>query len=145
MAFIADQRCFACGHDNPIGLKLIFREERDTYVTLFTADRVYQGYEGIVHGGILATVLDESMARYIWTKFGPAATAKLAVTYRRPAPTGTPIEIRGWITAARRNGRAFEMAAIAQLFDGTVLAEATGLILRTGEGTEGSPCKQQPS
>lgn len=145
MAFVADQLCFACGHDNPIGLKLAFREEHDTYVAILTADRVYQGYEGVVHGGILATVLDEIMARYIWAKHGPAATAKLAVTYRRPAPTGTPLEIRGWITAARRNGRAFEMAAVAKLADGTVLAEATGLIIRTEEVTEGSTCKQQPS
>lgn len=132
MDFVADQMCFACGAHNPIGLRLTFSEDGETIVSTFVADRVYQGYEGVVHGGIIATVLDEVMARYVWMKHGPAATAKLAVRYREPAPTGQAIELCGWIIAERRNGRAYETAAIARLADGTVLAEATGLIIRTG-------------
>ncbi|HEY3379823.1 MAG TPA: PaaI family thioesterase [Armatimonadota bacterium] len=132
MDFVADHMCFACGEDNPIGLKLTFTQDGDAYVTTFIADRVYQGYEGVVHGGILATLLDEIMARYVWVKAGPAATARLEIRYRRPAPTGCPIEVRGWITAERRNGRVFETAAVARLADGAILAEATGLVMRTG-------------
>lgn len=133
MDFVADRMCFACGQDNPVGLKLTFTREGDAYVSTFVADRVFQGYEGIVHGGILATLLDEIMARYVWEQRGPAATARLNITYRHPAPTGQPIELRGWITAERRHGRVFETAALARLLDGTILAEATGLIVRTGE------------
>ncbi|MHB9131875.1 MAG: PaaI family thioesterase [Armatimonadota bacterium] len=137
MEFVADRMCFACGKDNPAGLHLTFSVDDDAYVSYFVADRTHQGYEGIIHGGIIATLLDEIMARYVWTKAGPAATAKLEVRYRRPAPVGRRIEIRGWITAERRGGRAFETAAVARLEDGTILAEATGLVLRidtrTGE------------
>lgn len=130
--FVADQMCFACGKDNPIGLKLLFRLEGDVYKTTFTADRSYQGYERVIHGGIIATLLDEIMARYVWVKIAaPAATAKLCINYRRPAPTGEPIEISGWITAERRSGRIFETAAEARLADGALLAEATGLVIRT--------------
>jgi len=132
MDFVADHMCFACGEDNPIGLKLTFSQDGESYVSTFVADRVYQGYEGIIHGGILATLLDEIMARYIWERHGPAATAKLCVTYRRPAPVGQSIELRGWITAERRGGRVFETSATAKMPDGTLLAEATGLIVRTG-------------
>ncbi|HEY3416822.1 MAG TPA: PaaI family thioesterase [Armatimonadota bacterium] len=135
-AFIADRMCFACGPDNPVGLKLTFHQEGDVYVTTFVADRVYQGYECVVHGGIMVTLLDEVMARYVWEKAGPAATARLEVSFRRPAPTGQRLEIRGWITGIRRGGRVYETAALARLEDGTVLAEATGLVLvlsgRTG-------------
>jgi len=138
MAFISDQMCFACGRDNPIGLKLSFRQEQDRYVTSFTADPQFQGYHGIVHGGILATLLDEVMARYVWEKVGPSATAKLEVRYRRPAPTGEPLDVRGWITAERQGGRIFETAADIRAADGTVLAEATGLVMRVNL-TGGTP------
>ncbi len=128
--FIADQMCFACGVENPFGLKLTFRQEGETYVTTFIASREYQGYQGLLHGGIMATLLDEVMARYVWQLLdAPAATARLEVRYRRPAPMGCPIEVRGWIT--RRHGRrAFATAAEARLADGTLLAEATGLVVR---------------
>ena len=113
MSFVADNMCFACGAANQHGLKLTFSYDGDAYVTTFIADPHFQGYEGIVHGGILATVLDEVMARLVWEKAGPAATAKLEVRYKRPAPTGQPIIVRGWITGERRKGRAFITAALA--------------------------------
>jgi uncharacterized protein (TIGR00369 family) len=126
--FVADQMCFACGVDNPIGLHLTFRTEGEEYVTTFQADARYQGYHGIIHGGIVATLLDEVMVRQVWEQAGPSATAKLDIRYRQPAPVGQPITVRGRITAVRR-GRLFETAAEARLADGTVLAEAVGLIM----------------
>lgn len=138
MNFIADQMCFACGSQNPIGLKLSFHEDGEQYVTTFVADPTLQGYQGIVHGGIVATVLDEVMARYVWLLAGPAATAKLSVRYCRPVPTERPITVRGWITAVRRGGIAFETAADARDADGVLLAEATALVMKLpkpGEST----------
>ncbi len=129
-AFIDDQMCFACGLENPIGLKLTFRQEGDAYVTTFIPPRDFQGYQGILHGGIMATLLDEVMARYVWQEIAaPAATARLEVRYRRPAPVGCPIEVRAWITD-RRGARVFRTAAEARLADGTLLAEATALVMR---------------
>ena len=129
MDFVADRMCFACGSENPNGLKLQFRREGEIYVTTFIADQAFQGYQNIVHGGIVATLLDEVMARYVWEQYGPSATAKLEVRYRRPAPCGVPIEARGWVTAVRRGGRALETAADARLEDGSLLAEATALVV----------------
>jgi acyl-coenzyme A thioesterase PaaI-like protein len=130
VAFEADGMCFACGPENPVGLHLTFHDEGEESVTTFVPARAHQGYKGIVHGGLIATVLDEVMVRHVWQRYGPSATARLDVRYRHPAPTETPIEVRGWITAIRRGGRAFETAAVARLADGTVLAEATGLAIR---------------
>ncbi|HEX2951736.1 MAG TPA: PaaI family thioesterase [Armatimonadota bacterium] len=134
MEFNVDHMCFACGKDNPIGLKLTFSHEGDAVTSTFVADNAYQGYEGIIHGGIIATLLDEVMVQCVWAKAGSSATAKLNLQYRNPAPTQRPILLRGWITAVRRNGRVYETAATACLDDGTMLAEATGMIIRTGNG-----------
>ncbi|HOF88723.1 MAG TPA: PaaI family thioesterase [Armatimonadota bacterium] len=130
MDFVADQMCFACGRENPIGLRLTFAFDGAEYVTRFTADARVQGYRGIIHGGIVATLLDEVMARLVWEQAGPSATARLDIRYRRPAPIGAAIEVRGRITAVRRAGQLFETAARATLADGTVLADATGLVMR---------------
>jgi len=130
MEFVSDQMCFACGRENPIGLKLIFREEGTVYAATFVAEAAHQGYQGIVHGGIIATLLDEIMARLVWARYGRAATAKLDIRYRQPAPTGTPLEVRGWITAERRGGRAMETAGDLRLSDGTLLAAGTALVIR---------------
>ena len=129
MSFLPDNGCFVCGPANQHGLHLTFQQHADYYETTFTPPAIYQGYQNILHGGIMATVLDEVMARYAWMLAGPAATAKMEIRYRNPAPIGRPITIRGWVTAIRRSGKAYEMAAKAILEDGTLLAEATSLVI----------------
>ena len=126
--FSDDTQCFVCGPLNPLGLKLTFHREGEEYVTTVTFSEAFQGYAGIVHGGLLATVLDEVMARYVWEEAGLAATGKIAVNFRRPAPTGVPITIRGIIV--NRRGRVFECAATANLADGTLLADAVSTVIK---------------
>ena len=53
-----DDMCFACGRKNPIGLKLGFHFDGDDYVTTLAVRPEYQGWTGIIHGGLLATALD---------------------------------------------------------------------------------------
>lgn len=138
MDFTADQCCFVCGTDNPLGFHLTFSLDGDEYVTTAVIDPAYQGYRGIVHGGIIATILDEVMARYVWERAqGPAATAKLEVRYRRPAPVGVPIQFRGRIDAVKREGAVFETSAAAYLPDGVLLAEATGIVMRVAPSSSG--------
>lgn len=117
-----NQWCFACGRANPIGLKLEFKEENETYMTTFTAGPEHQGYDGIVHGGIVSTLLDEITARYIYSKGYNAVTARLEVRYRQPTPIGVPLTVTGRITNHR--GKLYELAGIIKLPDGTVTAEA---------------------
>jgi len=52
------QRCFACGQLNPYGLKMVFRFEDNTIVSDFRPGEEYQGFPGVIHGGITAAVLD---------------------------------------------------------------------------------------
>lgn len=118
-----DRYCFACGKDNPIGLHLNFRETQDAYVADFTASPELQSYGGVVHGGIVSTMLDESMGGYLYAKGYRAVTAKLEVRYRRPTPVGVPLRIAGRILA--RRGKFVDACASVALADGTVTAEAT--------------------
>lgn len=133
MSFLADEMCFACGKDNPIGLKLEFIEDDEYCRTTFISGRNYQGYEGIIHGGIIATLLDEVMARYAWKKYGAAATAKLEIRFLKPAPTGVPIHLMSHFVAVKRNERLFLMAASATLDDGTILAEANATVIKIAD------------
>lgn len=118
--------CFACGAKNPIGLKLAFREEAETYVTTFTAGPEHQGYDGIVHGGIISTLLDEVMARYIYSKGVNAVTARLDVRFRASTPIGEELIIRSNIV--RQKGGMYELAGTITLLDGTVTAEGKAIV-----------------
>ena len=121
--------CFACGRLNPCGLKLEFEEKDATYVTRFTGAAQHQGYNGIMHGGIVSTLLDEIMARYIYAKGMTAVTARLEVRYVKPTPIGVPLLIKGRIT--KNKGRLYETAGTIELTDGTVTAEGTAKVFVT--------------
>ncbi|MDA8227009.1 MAG: PaaI family thioesterase [Desulfitobacterium hafniense] len=123
--------CFACGPENPYGLKLKFTEEGDTYKTVFTPDKHYQGYPGILHGGLVSTVLDEVMGRWLSSKGIIAPTGKLEVRFKKPIPVEQPLTLISWMTSEK--GRITEMAARAILADGTVAAEAKGVFVRLKE------------
>lgn len=122
-----NQWCFVCGRKNPIGLKLIFAEYPDHYETHFTAGPEHQGYDGIVHGGILSTLLDEITARYIYAQGKNAVTARLEVRFRRPTPIGVELKVTGKIVAQR--GKLYEMAGAIALPDGTVTADAKATVM----------------
>jgi acyl-coenzyme A thioesterase PaaI-like protein len=122
-----NQWCFACGRLNPIGLKLEFHEDNDKYITHFTAGPEHQGYDNIVHGGIVSTLLDEITARYLYHKGYNAVTARLEIRYRQPTPVGQRLMISGWITGQR--GHLFELAGKIELPDGTVTAEAKATVM----------------
>lgn len=126
-----DEWCFACGRDNPIGLKLDFHEENDTYISTFTPAPEHQGYGGIMHGGLVSTLLDEIMARYLYAKGLTAVTAKLEVRFRHPTPIGQELRICGWITGQR--GKMYELAGNISLPDGTVTAEGKATVAVKGD------------
>lgn len=118
-----DDGCFVCGKANPIGLKLEFVQEGEEYVTYFTPLKVHQGFIGIVHGGIVSTVLDEVMARYVYILGHKAVTAEMTVRLKRPAPVGKPIRFAGRLES--EEGRVLNCSAQATTEDGTVVATAT--------------------
>lgn len=118
---LGDNYCFACGMDNPYGLKLNFRVEGDCFVTETTLAREYQSYTGVAHGGIVSTLLDEAMGGYLVALGEKAVTGRLSVRYRHPTPIGETLRIEGKIEA--RRSRFVTMKATVALADGTITAE----------------------
>ena len=127
-AWSDDHWCLACGSDNPQGLKLQFRWEGDDYVCDFTPQRVHQGWAGVVHGGLLVTLLDEAMNHMLSHNAEPVATAELTVRFRRPAPVGVPLRVRARRTRARPP--LFEAEGEITDSDGAVVATGTGKMMR---------------
>lgn len=128
MEFIDVGMCFACGQKNPIGLKLEFTEEGDYYQTQFTPVAAHQGYNDILHGGIMSTLMDEIMGRYLYIKEIIALTVELNVRFKKAVKIGQKLIVEGRISKDR--GRLIEMIGVARLENGTVVAEATGKFIR---------------
>lgn len=115
--------CFGCGAENEQGLKLEFHWEGDDYVAPFTAGEPHQGYPGVVHGGIIASVLDEAMGRLLWEKRGGGPTRKLTVEYLAPLGPGEATVCRARMVKTK--GRAvFLEAELCR--SGEQVAVATG-------------------
>ena len=85
-----DGMCFCCGAKNPIGLKLEFEMLPDSRLqTYWTPRKEHQGYKDIVHGGLVAAVLDEVMIRLLYALGIRAVTAELHTRFIRPLRAGT--------------------------------------------------------
>ncbi len=125
--------CFICGLENPIGLHLHMYETAPGEVeATYTAPEHFQGYPGVLHGGIVGAILDELSGRAL---IGPDPmaprfmfTAKLEIKYRRNVPVGVPLKIVG--KAGKSRGRSAESwAGIYDTRTGELLAEANSLLI----------------
>ncbi len=123
-------RCFVCGQDNPIGLRLRFVHDGDGVRAEFTPSDLHVGYEGLVHGGILAALIDDALANVWFTRGAEAVTAKIEVRFRQEARPGE----RLIVTAAPTGRRGGMMTARAQVVrgDGAVVADGTGILAVKG-------------
>lgn len=122
--------CFGCGRLNPHGLVLRFRRLDDGGVWVeFTPERVHEGFLGMTHGGILATIADETMSWAVTDSGEIGVTAKMSLTFRRPARVGQTLRSIGQVTRSR--GRAIDTEArIYTVDDGVTVAEATARFIR---------------
>lgn len=118
--------CFVCGEDNPVGLRQRFETDGRAVRTRFTPGPEHAGFRGVVHGGILATLLDEVM---VWAcavqtrKFG--FCAEMTIRFQQPAAPGDALWVEAELVANRR-GRVFEAKAEVRNAAGEVLAQANG-------------------
>ncbi len=122
--------CFVCGLENPVGLHLNFYKTGPGEVTVnFTPSEHYQGYPGVLHGGIVASILDEAAGRAHMGIFPPRFmfTAKLEVKYRKNIPIGKPLKIVG--KAGKDRGRMAEGWSGIYNQEGELLAEANALLV----------------
>jgi uncharacterized protein (TIGR00369 family) len=128
LAHAAQNRCFGCGHANPKGLHLEFLLAEDRSVVSFpTISDSYEGPVGYIHGGIIATLLDETMSKAVRASGHTAMTRHMEVNYLRPVPSGAPLRLEGRVT--RNEGR--KHWAETKIFDaeGTLLAQGNGLFI----------------
>lgn len=94
VAFPQDGGCFGCSGDNPDGLQIRFRRRGDTVVADHVVADRFHGAPGVVHGGIVATLLDEiSCAASVFTRHRMVVTGELQIRYRRPCPVESPLAL----------------------------------------------------
>ncbi|MDT3705130.1 MAG: PaaI family thioesterase [Thermincola sp.] len=122
--------CFICGQDSEIGLKVKFEMNENGARAIHTPRQDFQGFGGVVHGGILCALLDEIMWKTVNGLTGAITmTGKMDVKFRRPAYVGKALTIQGELLDEKKgaNRRYFEAKGTIFDSDGKVLAEATGL------------------
>jgi uncharacterized protein (TIGR00369 family) len=125
-----NQYCYVCGKKNPIGLSVDFEINKGarTVRAKFIPSANHQGYEGIVHGGILSSVLDEAMAKLAYSLGIPAVTAEITIKFTSPAAPGDELLVSGRLTD---EGKRLILAEAAISRGPVVIAEAKGKLLRT--------------
>ena len=117
--------CFACGLENPSGLRLRFFDNgKDQVFAHFMLEPQHGGYPGMAHGGIVAAILDEVGGRTVMINNPHCffVTARMDVRFRQPVPVGAPLDATGWL-CLRRARRTRAHAEISTNRQG-ILAEA---------------------
>lgn len=129
MDYEDDQMCFVCGKQNGDGLHLDFELIGDDRIrTEFTPLKRFQGWKDVLHGGIIATILDEVMVNGAYLRQIMAVTTKLEIRFRRPAAIGERLIFYGQILD--EGARTVSMKAWAERENGMIVAEATGLLMK---------------
>ena len=124
-----NQGCYACGSANSEGLRMKFSlDENEDLVSEFTADKRHQGFDGILHGGIMALVLDEMMVNLTWIKGYNAVSAEINVRLKKPVRTGQKISLRSRIVCEEKKLIKTEAQAFGP--DGKLVAEAKAVCIK---------------
>ncbi len=127
---IDDGKCFACGPENPIGLRLRFEPASEGVRARVVLAPEFQGWQNIAHGGIAMSLLDEAMAHAAGAAGHRGVTASMNVRFRKPVPLGEPLDLEGKVAWRRRNVLGLE--AVLRNADGTTLAQAEGQFVSMG-------------
>ena len=133
-----DTTCFVCGADNPLGLHVPFEQDgesgsRATYI----ARKEHGGWNGILHGGVTFSLMDEAFGWCLFFQNIPSVTARITTRFHQPAHIGARLSIRAWIVKQRRN--LFDAKAEVRLDtpQGELIAEADA-VLYSIVATQGS-------
>jgi uncharacterized protein (TIGR00369 family) len=120
--------CFGCSQENRTGLRLRFVEtENGGVASEFRVARRFEGPPGHVHGGIIATILDEAMGKVNRRKGIVALTRHISIDYLRPVPLATRLRAVGW--SVNEHGRKHFHTGEIRALDGTLLARAKGVFI----------------
>lgn len=123
-----DKYCFVCGKDNPIGIKLDYKIEGRTFKAEWVPDKKLQGFSNIVHGGIVAALLDEAMVNLAFKIGLNAVSANLNINFRKPTIVGEKYILFGEIVEEHEK----KVIAKAELKkeDGVLVAEGSGVLVK---------------
>ena len=128
LAHSAQNRCFGCGPANPAGLHLeFFHDDHQKIVCLATIGDGYEGPPGLLHGGIIATLLDEAMSKAVRLRGLTAMTRHMEIEYLRPVHSKSATRIEGWVV--RSEGRKHWTEARILDENHHALATAKGLFI----------------
>lgn len=122
--------CFVCGEGNPSGLQLKFStsaQRQETESRVLFPDTL-QGWEGTVHGGLIATVLDEMLVQAATAQGHKCITAEISIKFKKPAAIGRPYRIAGRVSGVR--GKIVFADSELLTLDGDVVATASGKLFR---------------
>ncbi|RII27732.1 MAG: PaaI family thioesterase [Geobacter sp.] len=114
--------CFGCSSSNHQGLHLRFFHTKEGCTTSCTIPDTYCGFEGLVHGGIIATLLDEAAGWSLFARIGRlGVTREMTTRYLKPVPTNTELRVEGTILS--HDERSAVVRSTIHSIDGTLLAE----------------------
>lgn len=124
-----DDLCYGCGTKNREGFHLFFYRHEDQFLSEVTFRKSHQGYQGVVHGGFLALVLDETMTNLpIYFFQTVVVTLEFQIRYNKMVKVGESMTVVAELV--RRQSRKFFLRGEARRSDGTVMAEATATCLK---------------
>lgn len=120
-----DSKCFVCGKENEIGLKLEINSDKDLQKAwaVTKINKNFCGWKGIVHGGTISTVLDEIMAYAAFTIYESGVTGEMTVRFKKPIPVESEILIEGFVESVK--GRICYTKGHIKM-NGEIMAESTG-------------------
>jgi uncharacterized protein (TIGR00369 family) len=128
LAHSAHNRCFGCGQANATGLRLEFRLAADGAAVSFPViPETFEGPAGCLHGGIIATLLDEAMSKAVRALGRTSMTRKMEIEYLRPVPSGVRIHLEGRVV--RGEGRKHWTEAVIADAEENILAHSKGLFI----------------
>ena len=129
MEVIYDGRCFGCGPENAEGLQMAFSPAGGESVCEYEVPARYQSWQGVVHGGMVALMLDEAVGWAAWHAERPGVTGRMEVRYRQPLRIGERVRVVGRVDRVRRS--LVYASARIERGAGSVVAEATAVLMET--------------
>ncbi len=129
------RQCYGCGTDSAASLGIVHSPTDQGAETRVRFGPEHQGSPGLVHGGLLATLLDETMGSVVLDEPGPRLTADMSVRYRRPTPIDTDLVCRAQIAEASDRGFSVDATITATADEDLVLVEGSArYVLSRGSG-----------
>lgn len=128
----AHSHCVVCGRSNGRGLGVEFTARDGGVEARFQCGRSLEGYPGLVHGGVICSLLDGAMTNCIFARGLCGVTAELNVRFRHPLATGAAATVRAWV---ERCAGPLHVLRAELRQGGQLKATASGKFMQRAEGT----------